>query len=269
MSKGTALITGASSGIGAVYADRLAKRGYKLVLVARNAGRLDQLATDLSTQYGVAVTALSADLTNHDDLENVAAGLATGDDLTLVVNSAGIGPNANVLASDQDSLRQLVFLNVDILHRLTLAAAHNFADRGRGAIINIASVVPLMPERFNASYCASKAFVLSLTQSLAAEIGPRGVQMQAVLPGFTRTELFERAGLDINVIPPEMMMDAGDMVDAALAGFDQGELITIPSLADPAMWDAMETARHAITPFLSLAQPAPRYANRTKAGEPA
>ncbi|KZB50768.1 SDR family NAD(P)-dependent oxidoreductase [Thalassospira xiamenensis] len=269
MSKGTALVTGASSGIGAVYADRLAKRGYNLVLVARNAGRLDQLATDLSTQYGVAVTAFPADLTNHDDLENVAARLATGDDLTLVVNSAGIGPNANVLASDPDSLRQLVFLNVDILHRLTLSAAHNFVDRGRGAIINIASVVPLMPERFNASYCASKAFVLSLTQSLASEIGPRGVQMQAVLPGFTRTELFERAGLDINVIPPEMMMDAGDMVDAALAGFDQGELITIPSLADPAMWDAMETARHAIAPFLSLAQPAPRYANRAKTGEPA
>ena len=165
-----------------------------------------------------------------------------------------------MLASETAALDRMVHLNVEVLHSLTVTAAKIFANRGAGAIINIASVVALMPERFNPSYVASKAFVLALTQALSKELEPHHVQIQAVLPGFTRTELFDRAGIDINVIPQDMLMEASDMVDAALAGFDKGELITIPSLADVGLWEEMEKARVSLAPHLSLKQAAPRYA---------
>ncbi len=153
----------------------------------------------------------------------------------------------------------MVQLSVDVLHSLTATAAHAFAHRRHGAIINIASVVALMPERFNATYVATKAFVLALTQALSAELGPHGIRMQAVLPGFTRTEIFDRAGIDISVIPAEMMMDAGEMVDAAPSGFDRGEVVTIPSLADGELWEQHERARHDLGPHLSLKHAAQRY----------
>ncbi|WP_372398944.1 SDR family oxidoreductase [Azospirillum sp. HJ39] len=259
MTMGTAIITGASSGIGAVYADRFARRGYGLVLVARDRGRLVALAERLATEHGVAAIPWPADLTRADDREQVLTMLRDDDGLSLLVNCAGIGPKAPLLGSGRDGLESMLHLNVDVLHNLTVTAAQAFAKRRRGAIINIASVVALMPERFNATYCASKAFVLAFTQAISAELKPHGVQVQAVLPGFTRTELFERAGVDIAVIPPEMIMEAGDMVDAALVGFDRGEIVTIPSLADVQLWSDLENARLALAPYLSLKQPAARY----------
>ncbi|WP_247887053.1 SDR family oxidoreductase [Azospirillum sp. SYSU D00513] len=259
MAKGTAIITGASSGIGAVYAERLARRGHDLVVVARDRDRLAALAQRLSGEHGVAVTPLPADLTRADDRERVLATLRDDGALSLLVNCAGIGPKGPVLGSEPAALEGMLHLNVDVLQALTVTAARAFAARRQGAIINIASVVALMPERFNGSYCASKAFVLTLTQALAVELEPHGVRMQAVLPGFTRTELFERAGIDIKAIPPEMVMDAGDMVDAALAGFDAGEVVTIPSLADVQLWNDLEKARITLAPHLSLKNPAARY----------
>lgn len=254
-----ALITGASSGIGATYADRLARRGHDLILVARDGKRLDALASRLNDQAGVKVETIAADLTVGSSLAMIERRLGGDEAIGLLVNSAGLGPAGPVLAADSEDLQKMIQLNVIALHRLTLAAASSFAARGAGAIINIASVVALIPERFNATYSATKAFVLALTQGLNSEVAPLGVRLQAVLPGLTRTEIFERAGADIGRFDPKMVMEVGEMVDAALAGFDQGELITIPSLPDAADWTALETARMNLGPNLSHDHAAQRY----------
>lgn len=259
MANGTALITGASSGIGAVYAEKLAARGHDLVIVARDFERLSALSKRLSQDHAVAITPMPADLSNAADLARVLARMRDDSTIRLLVNCAGIGPKAAVLDSETERLSDMVYLNVDVLHALTITAAKTFAERGDGAIINIASVVALMPEHFNATYVASKAFVLALSQALAVELKPKGVKVQAVLPGFTRTEFFDRAGVDIKAIPPEMIMDAGEMVDAALAGFDGGEVVTIPSLLDVGLWQALEGSRLQLGPHLSLKHAAERY----------
>ncbi|WP_377298641.1 SDR family NAD(P)-dependent oxidoreductase [Rhizobium sp. SGZ-381] len=259
MTKPIAIVTGASSGIGSVYADRLAARGYDLVLVARDLERLRRSANDLTGKYAIAATPLALDLSQQSDLDLLLTRLRTDRLVELLVNSAGIGPSSGVLSSDEGTLDRMVHLNVNVLHALTVAAAKTFAAKGAGAIINIASVVALMPERFNGSYAAGKSFVLSLTQALNVELEPKGVRIQAVLPGFTRTEIFERAGYDSSAIPASMMMDAGQMVDAALTGFDAGETVTIPSLGNEGLWKALDDARHQLGPHLSLDRPAARY----------
>jgi short-subunit dehydrogenase len=257
--KGTALITGASSGIGAVYAHRLASRGYDLLLVARDKGRLDKLATELREKTGVNVEVLKADLTDKTDITLVAGRLRDDPAITLLLNNAGVAANSALADADLDEADRLIQLNIVALTHLASAAASAFVGHGRGAILNVASVVALLPERFNAVYTASKAYVLSLTQSLHAEVGEKGVQVQAILPGATRTEIWERAGMDLNAFPAEMVMDVEEMVDAALVGFDQQELITIPSLPNAADWDALVTARLALGPNLSLQHSATRY----------
>lgn len=181
--KGKALVTGASSGIGATYADRLAQRGHDLVLVARDEKRLSDLAAKLSAQYGVAVDVLKADLTPRDDVRGVEKRLREDAAIELLVNNAGIGPKGPLLADDLDYLEAMIDLNVVAVNRLAIAAAQTFAARGKGSIINIASVVALVPERFNGTYNATKAFVLNLTQSINAEAAGKGVKVQAVLPG--------------------------------------------------------------------------------------
>ena len=256
---GTALITGASSGIGAVYADRLARRGHDLILVARNAGRLAALSARLRAEIGISVEALPADLTVTEDLRTVENRLHEDGAITTLINCAGLGPGATTLASEPAQLDRMIALNVTALNRLSLAAATAFLARDGGAVVNIASVVALIPERFNGTYAATKAFVLALTQSLAAETVGRGLRWQAVMPGLTRSEIFERAGFDTTQLDPEMMMEAGEMVDAALAGLDAGELVTIPSLPDPARWNALTAARLALAPDLSHRSAAPRF----------
>lgn len=259
MTRPIAIVTGASSGIGAVYADRLAARGYDLIMVARDLERLRNAANRLTGKYAVATTPLPLDLGKRGDLDLLIKRIREDRDIELIVNSAGIGPSGTVLNSNEDDLDRMVYLNVNVLHALTIAAAKSFSQKGSGAIVNIASVVALMPERFNGSYAAGKAFVLSLTQALDVELKPNGVRIQAVLPGFTRTEIFERAGFDEAAIPAGMMMDAGHMVDAALAGFDAGEVVTIPSLGNEDLWKALDSARHELGPHLSLDRPAARY----------
>lgn len=257
--RGVALITGASAGIGATYADRLARRGFDLVLVARDRQRLEELAARLRAEAGVAVEVLAADLTARDDLLAVERRLREDSAITFLVNNAGIGPNGPLLGADMDYLDRMIQLNVTALNLLAIAAASTFVPRGHGTIVNLASVVALVPEMFNGTYGGTKAFVLALTQALQREIGDSGVRLQAVLPGLTRTEIFERAGMDIGKLDPAMVMDVGDMVDAALAGLDQGELVTIPSLPDPAAWHAAVAARMTLAPDLSKSHPAPRY----------
>ncbi|WP_047337487.1 SDR family NAD(P)-dependent oxidoreductase [Pseudomonas protegens] len=258
-SKGTALVTGASSGIGAVYAERLAARGFDLLLVARDEGRLKAAANALGDKYNVQVEVLKADLTLKKDLLNVEQRLRDDSRISLLLNNAGVAANGALAGADLDQMERMIQLNVVALTRLAAVAATSFSAAGRGTIINIASVVALIPERFNATYSATKVYVLSLTQSLQAELKDSGVRVQAVLPGITRTEIWERSGLDVRAIPAEMVMEVQEMVDAALSGLDQGELITLPSLPDPADWQALVAARLALGPNLSRSSAAARY----------
>lgn len=258
-SKGTALITGASSGIGAVYADRLARRGHDLILVARNRERLDALATRLAGDTGRCVETIVADLGNKADLARVEQRLRDDERINMLVNNAGITASGPFVGADLDLLEQVIQLNAVAVVRLAGAAVPGFVVRGSGTVINIGSVTSLMPETFNGTYSGTKAFVLNFTQALHAEVGGQGIRVQAVLPGGTRTEIWERAGIDLSDYPPEMIMEVDEMVDAALAGLDQGELVTVPSLPDNSEWEAFTAARLALGPNLSRNHPAKRY----------
>jgi uncharacterized protein len=261
---GTALITGASSGIGAVYADRLARRGYDLVLVARNRARLDELAAKLGRESGRRVDVIAADMTLQADLGRIEARLHSDPSLTMLVNNAGIGATASLVESEPEQLDAMIQLNVVALTRLTRAVAPAFVARGRGTVINISSIVALSPELLNGSYSGTKAYVLNLSQSLHHELGAKGIQVQVVLPGAIRTEFWDIAGLPVSNLPRETVMSAEDLVDAALAGLDKHELVTIPSLPDAAEWERFNAARLVMVPSLSRAKPASRYtANAT------
>ena len=257
-SKGSALITGASTGIGAVYADRLAKRGYHLILVARDEARLNALADRLRADAGVKVEVILADLTDKAALLKLEERLATDTNIAALVNNAGVAGSNDFVASDPDAFEKMIQLNVTAVTRLAAAAARNFIPRNKGAIVNLASVVGLMPELGMPVYGATKAFVTYLTQGLRVQFGDSAVRLQAVLPGATRTEIWERSGQDVNSLDPNMLMGVDDMVDAALAGFDQGELVTIPSLPDAADWEGALAAKAKLYPNLSRSQPAAR-----------
>jgi short-subunit dehydrogenase len=257
--QGTALITGASRGIGAVYADRLARRGYDLILVARDAARLDALASRLAHETGRSVTALAADLNAKADLAKVEARLRDEPLITMLVNNAGMADIVPLLKADAEKMETMIRLNTIALMRLTYAAAPAFAARGAGTIINIASVVAIAPERLNGVYGATKAFVLAFSHSLQHELADKGVRIQAVLPGATATDIWESAGKSWRELPASSVMMPDDMVDAALAGLDQGELVTIPGLQDGEEWTRFEAARRALAPRFANSLPAPRY----------
>lgn len=257
MTKQTFLITGASDGIGAIYADRLARRGHDLILVARRADRLEDIARKLEAETGVHVEALAADLANADDLLRIEQRLRSDAAITGLVNNAGIANDGSIVSAQPDYLSAMIDLNVRTVTRLSAAIAPRLAAAGAGTIINITSVTALMPDAFTPVYPATKAFVLAFTEALRAELGPQGVRVQSVLPGVTRTPIWSdeaMAGL-----PPSMVMEAGDMVDAALAGLDMDEGVTIPSLPDTAAYEAYVAARDALRPLLSLSTPAARY----------
>ena len=258
-SQGTALITGASTGIGAVYADRLAKRNYDLILVARNEARLKALAARLTSETGRSVTALPADLSDKSGLAKVEAILRNDQTIAMLVNNAGIGAVAPLLSADVGKMDDIIVLNITALTHLTYAAAPAFVSRGAGTIINVASVVGISPETLNGVYGASKAYVLALSHSLQHELAAKGVRIQAVLPGATATELWDKAGLPLKDLPASIVMSPEDMVDAALVGLDQGELVTIPGLHDGDEWTRFEAARRALSKRFGNAVPAPRY----------
>lgn len=256
--KGVAVVTGASAGIGAIYADRLARRGYDLILVGRNRARLQDVSGRIGAT-GRVVRAIAADLNDKADLQRLETLLATDPDITLLVNNAGVGALEPLLQSKVDAMEAMIELNVTALTRLTYAVAPAFIARGRGAIINIGSVVAIAPEVLNGVYGATKAYVLALSLSLHKELASRNVRIQAVLPGATATDFWSAAGGAVENLPSAIVMKPDDLVDAALAGFDQGEVVTIPALADVADWDAYEAARQKMMPNLSLSAVAPRY----------
>jgi len=257
--KGFALVTGASSGIGAIYADRLAKRGHDLILVARNVARLQTLADRIAGETGRKVEVIAADLGKREDLATVESVLRTDRRITTLVNNAGVGSTVPLLHADVAKMSDMITLNVDALTRLTYAATPGFVERGSGTIINISSIVAIAPERLNGVYGGTKAFVLAFTHSLVHELAGKGVRVQAVLPGATATEFWDTAGKPVHQLPPEIVMSAEDLVDAALAGLDLGESITIPSLASLAEWERYDAARRAMSDKLSSSNPAPRY----------
>jgi hypothetical protein len=257
--KGTALITGASSGIGAVYADRLAVRGYDLILVARNASRMETLATRLRAGTGRTVEVLAADLAVPADVAKIRDRLGSDPGITMLVNNAGISLNGGLLENGPAELERLIAVNVTAPTLLAAAAGRAFVGRKAGAIVNIASVLALAPEMMDGVYSGSKAFILNLSIDLAAKVRDAGVLVQAVLPGATRTEIWERSGKDVDALLPGMVMEVGDLVDAALVGLDRGETVTIPPLADEGQWTAYEDARLALAPNLSRREVADRY----------
>jgi short-subunit dehydrogenase len=256
--KGTALITGASTGIGAVYADRLAKRGYDLILVARNEDRLSEAAARLKST-GRRIETIAADLMKKEDVQRIAERLSTDRTITALVNNAGLGSARKLLEEKIDDLESMIYLNVTALTRLALAALPGFVARKNGLLINIASVVALAPDLLNGTYSGTKAYVVNFTQALKNELAGTGVTIQAVLPGATATPFWDKAGRPVEDLPSDWVMSAEDMVDASLAGLDQHELITIPTLPDVADWEKYEAARKALGPNLSRQMPAARY----------
>jgi uncharacterized protein len=253
----TVFITGASSGIGATYAERFAQRGHDLVLVARNKSRLEEQAIRLREQNQVAVEVLQADLTSPADLSMLETRLRHDARIGILLNNAGMAQTGNILDQSAEALEHLITLNTTAPTRLAAAIAPRLAQAGTGAIVNIGSVVGFAPEFGMTIYGATKAFVLFLSQGLNQELGPKGVYVQAVLPAATRTEIWQRAGIDVNTLPE--VMEVGELVDAALIGFDRRESITIPPLHVAERWDALEAARQGLMSDIRQAHAAERY----------
>ncbi len=257
--KGTALVTGASGGIGAVYAQRLAQRGCDLILVARSKDRLHEHAARIKAESGRTVDILVADLSTADGIATVAGRLEQDASITLLINNAGMMLPGAFLDNDAKGTVDLITLNVTAPTLLASAAAKVFLARKQGAIVNIGSVVSLLPEMFGGAYGGSKAYILNLSQSLAAQLKDGGVHVQAVLPGPTRTGIWTQNGLDPDAMMPGKIMAAEDLVEAALAGLDAGETVTIPSLPDEALWAQFEASRFGMAPHLAQRDIAARY----------
>jgi uncharacterized protein len=254
-----AAVTGASSGIGAVYAERLAARGYDLILVARRADRLEALAGRLEAAHGVRVRPLAADLTKPGDLEAVEAVLRAESGLTLLVNNAGNGKIADFDALPVADALDTIALNVTALVRLTHAVLPGFRARNAGTVVNIASVLAVRALAKSAVYSGTKGFVLNFSEALQQELKGTGIRVQAVLPAATGTEFFDHAGVPLSAYDPAIVMTAENLVDTALAGLDRGEAVTLPSLHDEGLWKTVDGAHAALFGAAMTGVPAPRY----------
>ncbi len=257
----TAVVTGASSGIGAVYAERLAARGYDLILVARRVDRLNALADKLATTHGRKVQVLAADLAQESDLARVEDVLRRDTSVRLLVNNAGIArfrPFAQ--SSIEDSAAQIA-LNVTALTRLALAVLPGFVARKQGTLINVASILAVHALPVSTVYSATKAYVLQFSRGLQQEVAGTGVTVQAVLPAATETEIWteEVSGVGLSALAKDTVMSVHDLVDAALSGLDQGELVTWPSVGDIGLWNAFDAARGALVGATQTGTPAARY----------
>ncbi len=257
--KGIALVTGASSGIGAVYADRLAARGYDLILVARREDRLRAVAETITGAHGRHVEVLAADLEKETDLARVESVLASNPDIRVLINNAGLARLAPVATAPlQDSLTQIA-LNITALTRLTQAVLPGFVARNRGVIVNIASVLGIQTLPISSVYSGTKAFVLAFSRGLQAELAETAVKVQVVLPAATATEIWDASGVPLTALDANTVMTTENLVDAAIAGFDRGEAVTWPSLADDTLWERFETARADLFAGTRTNRPAPRY----------
>lgn len=244
--KGSALIigVGAYKGLGAAIARRFAQGGHPVLIVGRTKAKLAATADALRAE-GAQVAYAVGDATDPADIARFVA-------------DAGFGGVASILSADVDQMENMIDLNVTALTRLCYAAAPVFAARKSGTILNISSVVGIANEILNGVYAASKAYVLAFGHALQNDLKNTGVRVQTVLPGATATEFWDVAGFAAQK-DSAITMSAADAVDAALAGLDAGELVTIPGLQDNADWESWEAGRRALSPKLANAQPGARY----------
>jgi short-subunit dehydrogenase len=228
-SQASALVTGATAGIGAAFARRLARDGYDLVVVARDAERLKRIANELSTAHTVSVDPLVADLATAAGQEVVAARIEAAP-LDLLVNNAGIGLKERFPLSTLAEERRLLGVNVEAVMRLTLAALPAMMDRRRGAVLNVSSVAGFAPTSPGSTYPASKAWVTSFSESVAESVAPSGVRVMALCPGFVRTEFHDRAEIDVSQTPSWLFLDADWLVSSALRDLSRGKVVSVPSV---------------------------------------
>ena len=257
--KGVALVTGASSGLGRVYADRLAKQGYDLILVARRGDRLKEITESLQAKYGIKAKSLVADLSNPNDLKSVADVLSTDTTITMLVNNAGIATLAPVMSTEKADVDAMNDINITALTALCYAALPKFKARNKGAFINIGSVLSFYSLPISSVYSGTKGYVMNFTRGLQAEVEGTNVFVQLVLPASTATELWDLAGIPLKNLNESTLMTAENCVDAALAGLDQKELITLPSVENKELWEAYDDARKKLFAGTQSGQPASRY----------
>jgi len=224
-----ALVTGASSGIGAEFARQLAARRYDLILVARRKERLEKLAADLAAAHGVHAEALAADLTVDEDLRAVEQRVARDPGIDLLVNNAGFGVPGRFWETALDAQESLHRLHILATMRLTHAALIAMTARNSGAVINVSSVAGFMPAAISSTYGSTKAWINAFTEGLYLELKSRrsAVKMQALCPGFTYSEFHDVTHMDRRVIPKPMWLQARDVVSASLRGLDRGKLFVV------------------------------------------
>lgn len=243
-SPGTALVTGPTAGIGRSFADQLARRGHDLVLVARDETRLEDVAAELRSSYGVAVEVLVADLVDRDDLARVEARLRDADrPVELLVNNAGFGLKQRFLVNDADAETAMLEVLVTAVLRLSHAALGPMTERGSGGVINVSSVAAFLPR---GTYAAAKAWVNSFSEWAAHEYRPQGVRVMALCPGFTKTEFHERMDVSRGSAPDFMWMEADDLVARALADYDKGRVYSIPGAQYKAITTAVRLVPNAL-----------------------
>ncbi len=260
---GVAVVTGASAGIGKVYAERLAKEGYDLFLVARRADRLGAIAKDLAQHYGVQVKTQAADLGDAAQLETVARAISENDQITLLVNNAGTSFVGPLDSASVDQLNTLVNINIVALTRLAMAVLPGFKKRNHGALVNIGSVLGFDGYPYTPIYGATKAYVQNLSKALQAELAGTDVVVQLVTPAATVSEIWDVQGFPLSNVDPNIVMSTEDMVDAALVGLEQKEKVTAPSVQDEAALTKYFDAGSALfAASQQTGKPAPRYTNR-------
>ena len=222
----TALITGATAGIGAAFARRLARDGHDLVLVARDGERLREYATELHDRHGVEAAVLPADLSTDEGIATVEERVADRDQpVDLLVNNAGFGNKGRFLDVPMADELTMLKVHCEVVLRLTSAAVPAMRERGRGGVVNVASVAAFVPR---GTYGASKAWVVQFTQGAAKDLGGTGVRLMVLCPGFVRTEFHERAGMETGDIPGWMWLDADRVVDAGLKDLARGKPLSVP-----------------------------------------
>ncbi|MDG4807065.1 SDR family oxidoreductase [Micromonospora sp. WMMD1120] len=224
-----ALITGATAGIGAAFTRRLAADGWHLVLVARDATRLSDLAAELGSAYGNEVETIPADLSTDDGCALVERRLTAGSPVRLLVNNAGISLNKPFLRSTAEDEARLLRLNVHAVMRLTLAALRPMTERRNGAVINVSSVAGFGTVMPGSTYSASKAWVTNFSESVGQSVRPLGVRVMALCPGYTRTEFHQRAGINMTKTPEWLWLRAEDVVDEALRDLRKGKMVSVPA----------------------------------------
>jgi short-subunit dehydrogenase len=257
--KGTALVTGASSGLGSVYADRLAKRGFNLTLVARREDRLLALAEKLRGQYGVTVKTLAADLGAPSGVKKVEDEIVNDANLTMVINNAGTATLSAIGATSVEEHDAMINVNTFALSRLSLAALNAFKKRDAGTIINIGSVLSFHTLPISGIYSGTKGYVMNFTRGLQQEVQGTNVKVQLVLPASTATEIWEVGGIPLSALNQETVMTIENCVDAALSGLDRGELVTLPSVEDAQLWADFDAARAKLFAATQSGKPASRY----------